>query len=128
SDVEAAIACHGKALWPAQAAVPGPGVAVGFNGPDGVVGRERRPGDEDCSLAVDGQMISRDAGFECGVDKDLAVGVDLEYRPAAVSHKEVPFAVEGGASSHAHALGVNGELARCIDPVYGAFGAGGHEE
>ncbi len=72
-EVDVAVLGERQALGTAQAAIPGAGVAVGLDGPDGVVGGERGAGDEERSVGVDGQVIGGDAGLERGVDEDLAL-------------------------------------------------------
>ena len=73
-DVDVALARDGETLRAAEAAIPGAGVAVGLNGPDGFIGRERGSGDEERACGVDGEMIGGDAGLERGVHEDLALG------------------------------------------------------
>ena len=85
-------------------------------------------GNEERAAGADGQVIGRDAGLEGGVDEDLALGIDFEDGAAAVADKEVALGVEGRAGSHAHALGVNGELAGGVDAIDIALGARGDKE
>jgi hypothetical protein len=61
-----------EALGTAQSAIPGTGVAVGLDGPDGVVGAKRGAGDKEGSGGVDCDVIGGRAGLEGGVDEDLA--------------------------------------------------------
>src|SRR5215468_3695427 len=56
------------------------------------------------------QVISGHRGFECGKDKNLAVRTYLENRSAAISHVEVPGAIERETGGNAHAF----------DPLLGA--------
>src|ERR1035438_3598404 len=117
-----------EALGAAETAIPGACVAVGLNGPDSVVGRERWRRDEEGAGGVDGQVIGRDAGLQGGVDEDLALGIDFEDGAAAVADEEVALGVESCACCHAHALDVYGGLARCVYAVDVALSAGGDEE
>ena len=97
--IDVALVVERQSLRTAQAAIPGAGVAVGLDGPDGVVGAERGAGDEERAGCADGQMIGSDAGLEGGVDEDLALGIDFEDGAAAVADKEVALGVEGRKQS-----------------------------
>jgi hypothetical protein len=127
-EIDVSLARDGQALRTAEAAIPGARVAVGLDGPDGVVGGERRGGDEERAGGVDGEVIGGDAGLERGVDEDLALGIDLEDGAAAVADEEIAVGVKGRAGGDAHAFGVDGGLAGGVDAVDVALGARGDEE
>ena len=109
-EVDAAVFGECEALGAAKSAIPGLSLAVGVDGPDGVVGVERGRGDKERAFGVDSEMVESDRGLKSRVDEDLALGIDLEDGAAAVAHKEVAFGVEGGSGGDPHALGVDREL------------------
>ena len=94
-EVDVAIFGEGEALGRPRPRIPGAGFAMGVDGPDGVVGGEGRGGNEEGSFGVDGEVIGGDAGLECGVDEDLALGIDFEDGAAAVADEEVALGVKG---------------------------------
>jgi len=49
-------------------------LAVGVDGPDGVVGGKGGAGDVDGSFSVGGEVVGGDGGLEGGVDEDAALG------------------------------------------------------
>jgi hypothetical protein len=129
-DVEVVVGVNCHALGAAEALVEDGGVAVAVDGVDGLVGGGGGAGDEECSGVVEGEMVGGDAGFERGVDEDLAAGAvgvgaaDLEDGAGAVADEEVAVAIEGDAGGDAHAFGVSGHGALGGDAIDGAFGAG----
>ena len=77
---------------------------------------------------VHGQVVGRHARLQRGVHKDLPLRIDLEDGAAAVAHKQIALGVEGGAGGHAHAFGIDREVARRVHAVHIALGAGGHKQ
>src|SRR5271165_744046 len=124
-DIEISVNVESQALRPAQAFVKRAHVAFGIDFMDTVETGSGGSGYEQVAAGAEGQVISGDAGLECGEDEDLLVTSDFEDRSTAVAHVEILFAIKGDARGDSHTLGVSGHGAVGSDAVDGAVVARG---
>ena len=66
--------------------------------------RSGRAGDEQFAGGAERQVIRRHGRFERGEYENLAVGIDLENRAAAVAHKKIADGIERDSGGDAHAF------------------------
>src|ERR1700751_4318850 len=93
---------------------------------DGVETRGGRARDEQIAYRTKSQVIGRDARFQGGEYKRLAIAIDLEDGSTAVAHVQVLLTVESNPGCDSHALGVGRHGAVRCDAINGAIMAGGN--
>ncbi len=108
-----------QTLRPSQPAKEIGDVALHIDPVDTIEARSGGASNKQIALRAKRQVISRNAGFERGKHKNLAVGGDFENRSAAVAHVEVARAIKGNAGRHSHALRVGRHRPVGSNPVHG---------
>src|ERR1035437_1222214 len=123
--IEPALLVERHALRATEAAIEGFHLALVRDAEHRVEAGGGGSGDVEIVVGTKGQVIGRDGRFQCGEDKDLAAGTDLEDGAAAIAHVEIAFTVERNPGRHAHAFHVHTHVAAGRDLVHEAIEAAG---